>query len=60
MGKTSLTVKTDCALVKNAHEQYIPKWERNGYRNSKNKPVVNQQEFRELHRTIKTTNMKVK
>lgn len=60
MGKTSLTVKTDSALVKNAHEQYIPKWESNGYMNSRNKPVVNQQEFRELHRTINDSNMKVK
>ena len=60
MGKTSLTVKTDCELVKTAHEQYIPKWESNGYRNSRNKPVANQEGFRELSRTINDSNMKVK
>ena len=60
MGKTSLTVKTDSELVKNAHEQYMSKWESNGYRNSRNKPVANQEAFRELSRTINDSNMKVK
>ena len=43
-----LTVKTDSEFVKNFQHDWRDKWEGNGWRTAKKKPVVNEAELKDL------------
>lgn len=44
----SVTVYTDCQLIKTSFENHLPKWKENGFLNIKGEPIKNQEEWKEL------------
>eukprot|EP00088_Acartia_fossae_P050094 TRINITY_DN558_c0_g1_i2.p1 TRINITY_DN558_c0_g1~~TRINITY_DN558_c0_g1_i2.p1 ORF type:complete len:138 (-),score=49.66 TRINITY_DN558_c0_g1_i2:175-588(-) len=55
-----VTVWSKSKYVPDAMNEYMDKWESNGWKTSSGKPVKNQEEFRELRNLVKESGVNIK
>lgn len=58
-GYDSVTVHTDSEFTVKCQEQWVPKWESNGWRTSNGEPVKNREELQSLNQAVRESGMDV-